>query len=57
NTPLPDVLKRLSAHFNVSLTCSSTGKVLTAEFETDNLDEIIMLIEKSLDVKIEKETK
>ncbi|WP_370281006.1 FecR domain-containing protein, partial [uncultured Duncaniella sp.] len=56
-TPLPDVLKRLSAHFNVSLTCSSTGKVLTAEFETDNLDEIIMLIEKSLDVKIEKETK
>lgn len=57
NTPLPDVLNRLSAHFNVGLTCQETDKVLTAEFDTENLDEIIMLIEKSLDVKIEKKTK
>lgn len=57
HTPLPDVLNRLSAHFNVGLTCQETDKVLTAEFDTENLDEIIMLIEKSLDVKIEKKTK
>lgn len=57
NDRLDDVLRQLSDHFNVSLTCDATGKVLTAEFETDNIDEIIMLIEKSLDVKIKKNAK
>lgn len=55
NTPLPEVLATLSAHFKVRLSCPAQGKMLTAEFETDNLDEIIMVIEKSLDVKIVKE--
>ncbi len=55
NTPLPEVLSELSAHFKVRLSCPVQGKMLTAEFETDNLDEIIMVIEKSLDVKIVKE--
>lgn len=54
NTPLADVLKELSEHFHVQLSCATTGKMLTAEFDTDNLDEIIMIIEKSLDVKIQK---
>lgn len=53
-TPLADVLKELSEYFNIGLSCRTEGKVLTAEFETDNLDEIIMMIEKSLNVKIEK---
>lgn len=55
NTPLSEVLKDLSEHFHVKLTCVSTGKTLTAEFDTDNLDEIISMIEKTLDVKIRKE--
>jgi transmembrane sensor len=56
NTPLSDVLKELSEYFRVKLTCVSTGKTLTAEFDTANLDEIILLIEKSLNVKIRKES-
>lgn len=55
NTPLPRVLAELSAHFKVRLSCPAQDKMLTAEFETDDLDEIIMIIEKSLDVKIVKE--
>lgn len=55
NTPLSEVLKELSEHFHVKLTCVSTGKTLTAKFDTDNLDEIISMIEKTLDVKIRKE--
>ena len=55
NTPLSEVLKELSEHFHVKLTSVSTGKTLTAEFDTDNLDEIISMIEKSLEVTIRKE--
>ena len=57
NAPLADVLKELSAHFKVELSCPTKGKTLTAEFESDDLDEIIMLIEKSLNVKIERKVK
>lgn len=57
NAPLADVLKELSAHFKVELSCPTKGKTLTAEFESDDLDEIIMLIEKSLNVKIERTVK
>lgn len=55
HTPLSLVLKALSEHFHVVLTSPASDKMLTAEFDTDNLDEIIMIIEKSLDVKIRKE--
>ena len=55
--PLAAVLKELSEHFNVDLSCEAKGKILTAEFETDDLDEIIKMIEKSLNVKIEKRQK
>ena len=54
NTPLAEVLRELSDHFNVTLTCATPDKRLTAEFDTADLDEIIMVIEKSLDVKIVK---
>lgn len=57
NAPLADVLKELSAHFKVELSCPTKGKTLTAEFESDDIDEIIMLIEKSLNVKIERKVK
>lgn len=55
NTPLSEVLNELSEYFHVKLICVSTGKTLTAEFDTDNLDEIVSMIEKTLDVKIRKE--
>lgn len=55
NAPLADVLAELSAHFKVKLTCPATDKRLTAEFDSAELDEIIMVIEKSLNVKIKKE--
>lgn len=53
NTPLSKVLKELSSYYGVPLSTSS-DKMLTAEFGTDNLNEIIILIEQSLDVKIER---
>lgn len=57
-TPLPEVLARLSGHFNVDLTCADgQGKTLTAEFDGSDLDEIIMIIEKSLGVKIERKSR
>lgn len=55
DAPLPDVLKTLSAHFNVRLTCTTPDRTLTAEFDTPDLDHIIRMIEKSLDVTITKE--
>ena len=52
NTPISDVLKTLSEHFNVTLTTDATDRTLSAEFDTENLDEIIMLIQKSLGITI-----
>lgn len=56
-TPLSEVLKTLSGRFGVKLSCEDTARLLTAEFDTDSLDEIVALIEKTLDVKIIKEGK
>ncbi|MDE6061462.1 MAG: FecR domain-containing protein [Duncaniella sp.] len=55
DTPLSEVLKTLSGHFNVRLSCQSEGKTLTAEFDTADLDLIIRMIEKSLNVTITKD--
>lgn len=54
-TPLPEVLEELSSYYGVRLSTRYQGKTLTAEFGTSDLDEIISLIEKSLDIRIEKE--
>lgn len=55
-TPLSVVLKELSDYYHVRLTTVESDKVLTAEFETDDdLNEIISLIEESLEVKIKRE--
>ncbi|WP_294628357.1 FecR family protein [uncultured Bacteroides sp.] len=54
-TPLPDVLKELSDYYQVELTTAGTDKTLSAEFETsDGLDVIVSLIEKTLEIRIEK---
>lgn len=53
NTPLQEVLATLGSHFNVILrTENLTDKCLSAEFETEDLNEIISIIEKTLDIKI-----
>lgn len=55
NTPLPSVLKDLSAYYQVSLSCKETGKYLSADLQADSLDDIIALIEQTLNVNIEKQ--
>lgn len=55
DAPLAEVLKTLSEHFNVRLSCKSAGKTLTAELDTEDLDLIIRMIEKSLNVTITKD--
>ena len=54
NTPLTRVLEELSKFYKVKLTTDHTDKRLTAHFKDKNLDEIIEIIEKVLNVKIEK---
>ena len=56
-TPLDDVLKDLSAYYGVSLQVKgdSTGKSLTGEFSTDNLDEILELIGLALEIELVRE--
>ena len=54
NTPLTRVLEELSKFYKVKLTTDHTDKRLTAHFKDKNLDEIIEIIEKVLNVKIVK---
>lgn len=50
---LEDVLGQLRHVFSVTLACETAGKHLTAEFRGETLEEILLLIEDALDVKIE----
>ena len=53
DTALPYVLADLSDYYHVHLTCASTDKRLTGDFDADSLDTIVRLIEKTLDIKIQ----
>lgn len=44
----------LSDHYHVSFVCTDLSKQLSGEFDIDNLDLIITLIESALDVNIMK---
>lgn len=55
DAPLADVLHTLSSYYHVRLTASDTSKRLTADFDTKSLNSIILVIEQTLDVKIEKD--
>lgn len=55
DTPLPEVLATLSRYYHVRLTAFDTGKRLTADFDADSLDNIIALINQTLNVNITKE--
>ena len=52
NTPLPEVLKTLGDHYQAILTADKTDKHLTADFDSDNLEQTIEMIEHVLEVKI-----
>lgn len=53
DTPLPEVLRDLSAYYHVRLTCDDgSAKRLTGDFHTDSLDSIISIINETLDVNI-----
>lgn len=54
DTPLETVLKELSGYYGVKLAASSGDTRLTGRFSTESLDEIIEIIESTLDIKIEK---
>lgn len=53
DTPLREVLESLSGHFGVRLRCAEEGKRLSAEFKDERLEDIILLVEEALDVKID----
>lgn len=54
NTPLEIVLRELSHYYGIKLSTAEKSKSLTGRFPTDNLEEIIEIIESTLGIKIEK---
>ena len=52
DTPVSDVLRQLSAYYNVSLQASDTTLHLTGDFSGDQLDDIVGMIEEVLDIDI-----
>ena len=52
NTPIDERLKELSLYYGTLLYASEHERTITGEFKTDNLGEIIALIEKTLDIRI-----
>ena len=53
-TPLKEVLETLSKHYKVSFVANDLSKQLSGEFDAEDLDLIISLIESALDVLIVK---
>jgi ferric-dicitrate binding protein FerR (iron transport regulator) len=52
DTPIPVVLDELSAYFGVRLMASDPSKRLSAEFDADRLEDILALIEQTLEITI-----
>lgn len=52
NTPLPQVFQELGDYYGVTLTTSDMDRRLTADFDSDSLDETIQMIEQVLDINI-----
>ena len=53
-TPLKEVLETLSEHYKVSFAATDLSKQLSGEFDAEDLDLIISIIESALDVHIVK---
>lgn len=52
DTPIADVLKELSAYYHCTLSTEPSDKHLTATFPDDDVDFIVSLIEKALNIEI-----
>lgn len=52
NVPVAAVLTELSAYYHCTLSTAPTDKRLTATFPDDDIDFIVELIEKALDIQI-----
>ena len=52
NTPLEEVLHELSSHFGRTLRTDAHDRRLTGEFEGEELEGIVSLIESALDIHI-----
>ncbi len=52
DAPVEDVLQELSAYYHCTLSAGPSGKHLTATFPDDDIDFIVSLIEKALDIEI-----
>jgi transmembrane sensor len=57
NTPLPEVLRDLSAYYHIRLLAPPTTQRLTGDFKADNLTEILDMIGQILNVKITIDSK
>lgn len=55
DTPLPQVLSELGSYYGVTLTASDTTRHLTGDFEADDLDLLLDMIEQTLHVEIERQ--
>lgn len=54
DAPLGDVLRDLSAYYGVRLTCDDAQRRLTGDFAAESLDDIIDMIQHTLNVRISK---
>lgn len=52
--PVNNVLKDLSSYYGVTLVASDTTKCVSGELEASGLDEMIDILEKTIDIEIEK---
>uniref|UniRef100_A0AB33IW04 DUF4974 domain-containing protein n=3 Tax=unclassified Prevotella TaxID=2638335 RepID=A0AB33IW04_9BACT len=52
NTPINEVVEDLNAHYGTHLTAPNTNKRLTGNFDAGKLDEIIEIINKTLDINL-----
>ena len=52
NTPITEVLRELSAYYRIPLEANDTTRRVTGEIEAASLEEVIDVLEKTLDLKI-----
>ncbi len=53
DTPINVVLSQLSQHYGVTLTASDTTRHLSGDFEADDLEMLLSMIEQTLGIEID----
>ena len=57
NTPIDEVLADLTRHYDIPLSCTNHTKRLSGDFDAEELDHVLNIIEQTLNIKIRKEAK